>query len=108
MVLSVLRRIQWGIGLFCFWAFASFCLVRKDLWLYIRGKYSSAIFCFKRFFPEKSTHCQWRPIAPPSIAPHAHPSRAGRDGEESTAPRADVKFEVSSGTGHTGILTDSA
>lgn len=33
MVLFVRRRIQWGIGLFCFWAFASFCLVRKDLWL---------------------------------------------------------------------------
>lgn len=34
MVLPVLRRIHWGIGRFCFWALASFCLVRKDFWLY--------------------------------------------------------------------------
>lgn len=33
MVLPVLNRIHCGIGLFCFWALASFCLVRKDLWL---------------------------------------------------------------------------
>lgn len=33
MVLPVRRRIHWGIGLFCFWALASFCFVRKDLWL---------------------------------------------------------------------------
>jgi hypothetical protein len=32
MVLSVFRRIHWGMGLFCFWALASFCLVRNDLW----------------------------------------------------------------------------
>lgn len=33
MVLSVRRRIHWGIGRFCFLALASFCFVRKDLWL---------------------------------------------------------------------------
>lgn len=33
MVLSVRRRIHWGIGRFCFFALASFCFVRKDLWL---------------------------------------------------------------------------
>lgn len=33
MVLPVLRRIHCGIGRFCFCALASFCLVRKDLWL---------------------------------------------------------------------------
>jgi hypothetical protein len=33
MVLPVRRRIHWGMGRFCFWALASFCLVRKDLWL---------------------------------------------------------------------------
>jgi hypothetical protein len=33
MVLLVLRRIHWGMGRFCFCAFASFCLVRKVLWL---------------------------------------------------------------------------
>ena len=33
MVLPVLKRIHWGIGRFCFWALASFCLVRKLLWL---------------------------------------------------------------------------
>lgn len=33
MVLPVRRRIHWGIGRFCFWALASFCLVRNDLWL---------------------------------------------------------------------------
>jgi hypothetical protein len=32
MVLPVLRRIHWGMGRFCFCAFASFCLVRKDFW----------------------------------------------------------------------------
>jgi hypothetical protein len=32
MVLLVLRRIHWGMGRFCFCAFASFCLVRKVLW----------------------------------------------------------------------------
>lgn len=32
MVLPVFRRIHWGMGLFCFWALASFCLVRNDLW----------------------------------------------------------------------------
>lgn len=36
MVLPVLRRIHWGIGRFCFWALASFCLVRKDFWDYSR------------------------------------------------------------------------
>lgn len=35
MVLSVRRRIHWGMGRFCFFALASFCLVRKDLWLCI-------------------------------------------------------------------------
>lgn len=34
IVLLVLNRIHWGIGLFCFCALASFCFVRKDLWLY--------------------------------------------------------------------------
>ena len=38
MVLPVLRRIHWGMGRFCFWALASFCLVRKVLWLYISRK----------------------------------------------------------------------
>lgn len=33
MVLPVRRRIHCGIGRFCFCALASFCLVRKDLWL---------------------------------------------------------------------------
>jgi hypothetical protein len=33
MVLPVLNRIHWGMGLFCFWALASFCFVRKVLWL---------------------------------------------------------------------------
>jgi hypothetical protein len=33
MVLPVLNRIHCGIGLFCFCALASFCFVRKDLWL---------------------------------------------------------------------------
>jgi len=32
IVLPVRRRIHCGIGRFCFWAFASFCFVRKDLW----------------------------------------------------------------------------
>lgn len=36
MVLPVLKRIHCGIGRFCFCALASFCLVRKDLWLYYR------------------------------------------------------------------------
>lgn len=35
MVLPVRRRIHWGIGRFCFCAFASFCLVRKVLWLWL-------------------------------------------------------------------------
>lgn len=35
MVLPVLRRIHCGIGRFCFCALASFCFVRKDLWLLI-------------------------------------------------------------------------
>jgi len=34
IVFPVLRRIHCGIGLFCFWARASFCFVRKDLWLW--------------------------------------------------------------------------
>lgn len=38
MVLPVRRRIHWGIGRFCFWALASFCLVRNDLWLCKGGK----------------------------------------------------------------------
>jgi hypothetical protein len=33
MVLPVLRRIHCGMGRFCFCALASFCFVRKDLWL---------------------------------------------------------------------------
>lgn len=33
MVLSVLRRIHWGMGRFCFLALASLTLVRKLLWL---------------------------------------------------------------------------
>jgi hypothetical protein len=37
MVLPVFRRIHWGMGLFCFWALASFCLVRNDLWDCRRG-----------------------------------------------------------------------
>ena len=32
MVLPVRRRIHCGMGRFCFWALASFCFVRKDLW----------------------------------------------------------------------------
>ena len=32
IVLSVLRRIQWGMGLFCFWATAKVRLVLKDFW----------------------------------------------------------------------------
>jgi hypothetical protein len=32
IVFPVRRRIHWGMGLFCFAAFASFCLVRKVLW----------------------------------------------------------------------------
>lgn len=35
MVFPVLNRIHCGIGRFCFCARASFCFVRKDLWLYI-------------------------------------------------------------------------
>ena len=27
ILLSVLSRIHWGMGLFCFWAFASFFLI---------------------------------------------------------------------------------
>lgn len=50
MVLPVRRRIHWGIGRFCFWALASFCLVRKDFWL-----------CINR----RREHCQ----------PHATPVR---------------------------------
>jgi hypothetical protein len=34
MVFPVLKRIHWGMGRFCFCALASFCLVRKVLWLY--------------------------------------------------------------------------
>jgi len=37
MVLPVRRRIHCGIGRFCFCALASFCFVRKDLWLYDEG-----------------------------------------------------------------------
>lgn len=33
IVLPVLSLIHCGIGLFCFCALASFCFVRKDLWL---------------------------------------------------------------------------
>lgn len=33
MVLPVRRRIHWGMGRFCFCALASFCFVRKVLWL---------------------------------------------------------------------------
>ncbi len=33
MVLPVRSRIHCGMGRFCFWALASFCFVRKDLWL---------------------------------------------------------------------------
>lgn len=33
MVLPVRRRIHWGMGLFCFWALPSFCLVLKVFWL---------------------------------------------------------------------------
>lgn len=33
MVLPVRRRIHWGMGRFCFWALASFCLVLKVFWL---------------------------------------------------------------------------
>lgn len=33
MLLSVRSLIHCGTGRFCFWALASFCLVRKDLWL---------------------------------------------------------------------------
>lgn len=33
MVFPVRNRIHWGMGRFCFWARASFCFVRKDLWL---------------------------------------------------------------------------
>ena len=32
IVFPVRNRIHWGIGRFCFCAFASFCFVRKDLW----------------------------------------------------------------------------
>ena len=38
MVFPVLNRIHCGIGLFCFCALASFCFVRKDLWLWSEGK----------------------------------------------------------------------
>lgn len=43
MVLPVLKRIHWGIGRFCFWALASFCLVRKLLWLCTNKKKSATI-----------------------------------------------------------------
>jgi hypothetical protein len=33
MVLPVRSRIHWGMGRFCFWALASFCLILKVLWL---------------------------------------------------------------------------
>lgn len=42
MVLPVRRRIHWGMGRFCFCALASFCLVRKVLWL-CRGRIPSAV-----------------------------------------------------------------
>lgn len=38
MVLPVRRRIHWGMGRFWFFALASFCFVRKDLWLCHRGQ----------------------------------------------------------------------
>ena len=41
MVFPVLKRIHCGMGLFCFCALASFCFVRKDLWLWF-GKKSLA------------------------------------------------------------------
>lgn len=107
MVLFVLRRIQWGIGLFCFWAFASFCLVRKDLWLYIRRKkYSSAIFSFKRFSQENDA----LPVATHHIPLPSrrmqHPFAPAAMARESMTGIKIRAFE--GGTAHTGILTDSA
>jgi len=38
IVLPVRRRIHCGMGRFCFWALASFCFVRKDLWDWEAGQ----------------------------------------------------------------------
>lgn len=55
MVLPVRRRIHWGIGRFCFWALASFCLVRNDLWL-CSGKETPGqpVIPLAQHFPEAS------------------------------------------------------
>lgn len=50
MVLPVRSRIHWGMGRFCFWALASFCLTRKVLWLcweigFVSFWLSSCVLC---------------------------------------------------------------
>lgn len=60
MVLPVLNRIHWGIGLFCFWAFASFCFVRKVLWLCVRRILSASVLFQTRSCP----HLQSTPHFP--------------------------------------------
>lgn len=46
MVLPVRRRIHWGMGRFCFCAFASFCFVLKVLWLCEGGGLPIVSFVF--------------------------------------------------------------
>ena len=53
MVLPVLNRIHCGMGLFCFCARASFCLVRKVLWLC--NHISSVSVALKKFVAQSST-----------------------------------------------------
>ena len=64
MVLPVRRRIHWGIGRFCFWALASFCLVRNDLWLCNGGKETTCQPVVPREHSRRP-----RRLLPPGVSP---------------------------------------
>jgi hypothetical protein len=67
MVLPVLNRIHCGMGLFCFWALASFCLVRNDLWLYTGESHQRLSACINQLHRIIS-------IAPSISSPSSNPS----------------------------------
>ena len=90
MVLPVRRRIHWGMGRFCFCALASFCFVRKVLWLCFAVVVSPGPHC--EISPAVTTDC----IVPGLPSPRRTRFRVGNPY---------LNWEVHLQAVHTGILT---